>query len=966
MANSTVRNINININGKEVVNSLNGITKAMRETNRDLRNLNKNDADYTEQLKKHQDTIEQLKVHQKAFKEEIYDTTEAVKESTKELNASSFSMQNFIGALTSGDLEGVRDEFKNLGNGIGSVTKQAIAFIATPIGATIAVVTKYWYDYNTEMEKSLKVTKQFTGLAGDELEAVGVKVNGIVERTGASQKEVLTAVQALVKDFGLSYDEAFNQINLGYERAGASAEDFFDNTAEYSSFLAQAGYSADEFFAIMQSGAENGVYKDKILDSIKEVDLRLKEMPNSASESLTNAFGQKFTDTISNGVRTGSLNTKQALEMISNEAERTGLNLQQKGQLIADVFGSAGEDAGGFEKVIASINSGLDKAGAGLTELEQAQMESVAAQDEMNQAFADLFHSTDGGFSVMKAQLMEGVYKGITAIVNGVIGAYNGFVNLYNSSSAFAGTMNTIGAVGKLVFNALSNGIKNIGEGFRGLVSIVGAIFKGDFSAIPDIWKNTMNSIKENTVSAAKESAKNFVDAWNGENLKLKTIERNVVDNVSTTNTSTTLSTDNTSKSVDTKAQKELEREQKKQEKLKELFEKGEAEIDEILLRSREQRENARLQGIAREEAEITNKYAKEIEKYKGHTERIKELEAARDAEIAEARRVRAEQYRLEAEAIEQQNEITKRENEFERQAEQARSAEERALIMIEKTREIALMQLAVEQEMELARVENVEGSESLILAIKEKYALQAGRINADAARAQEQIEKQKVEWTNLSEQARLNIIKDVFSQTAEAFNEGTGAWKAAKIAETTVATYQAAQNAEASASLIPGIGYILGPIMAGIAVVSGLKKVQKIAQTPIAKMPTHFYGGYTGDGTGNFGGDEYGAFTGYVHANEWVSPAVMTQSPRYAPIINWLDNERQMMLNGGSSGNSNPFIDPTVLVALATSVNQLNAVLENGIEARTRFGYEDVEKMQNLQKELNQTKQNAIISNGN
>ncbi len=1033
MSKEVVRNINININGKEVVNSMSGITKALRETNRDLRNLNKNDADYTEQLKKHRDRITELKARQAEFKNEIYDTSKAIKESTKEINSSSFSIQNFMSSLTSGDFEGVHEEFKNLGNGIGNVTKQALLFIATPIGATIAVlagiaaVTKIWYDYNTEMEQSLKITKQFTGLAGEELEAVGVKVNGIVERTGASQKEVLTAVQALVKDFGLSYDQAFAKINLGYERAGASAEDFFDNTAEYSPFLAQAGYSADEFFAIMQAGAENGVYKDKILDSIKEVDLRLKEMPASASEALTNAFGQNFTDTISRGVKTGEISTKQALELITKEADKTGLNFQQKGQLIADVFSAAGEDAGGFEKVIASINSGLDKVGAGLTEVEQAQMDSVAAQDEMNQAFADLFHTSDGGFSVMKAQLMEGVYKGITYIINGVIDVYNWFVNLYNSSSAFAGTMNTIGAIGKMVFNNLMMGIKNIGNGFKGIGSIIEAVFKGDFSAIPTIWKDTMNNIKDTTIATAKESAKNFVDAWNGENPKLKTIERNVVDNVSTNNTVTNTTGNNNGGNGKSKEQLQAEKkaaeafkkgeeeidkllqdslnkrealrldgfEKEKQQietKYAQLFEKykthatrlkdlesardaeiaaaraeGEAEIDEIVKSSQEQIELSKLKGIAREEASITNKYAKEIEKFKGHTEKLKELEAQRDAEIQALKDANRLTSLEQANNIETENTILKAELEAELEAEKIANFEERALFMLQRQQEIAELELEIERNkvLEKARINGASAEE--IAAINANFDLKKEKSQRDFAKAEEKLNNDKVKWTELTEEQKLNSIKGALSSAAEAFNEGSTAWKAAKIAETTITTYQSATSAFNSLANIPIVGTVLGAAAAALAVASGLKNIQKISQTPLQKMPTsHFYGGFTGDEDKNLGGDKYGAYTGYVHANEWVSPAVMTQSPRYAPIINWLDNERQMMLNGGSSGNSNPLIDTSVLVTLATAVNHLNEVLSSGIEARTNFGYEEVEKMQNLQKELNQTKQNAIISNGN
>lgn len=153
MSKQEVRNIRINVNGKEVVNSMAGITKALRETNRDLRNLNKNDADYTEQLKIHNARITELKAKQKEFREEIYGTSKALRDSKKDIDAGTFSFQNFMGALMSGDVQGLYDELQLLCNGIGNVTKQALAFIATPIGAAITlltgivVATKYWYDY---------------------------------------------------------------------------------------------------------------------------------------------------------------------------------------------------------------------------------------------------------------------------------------------------------------------------------------------------------------------------------------------------------------------------------------------------------------------------------------------------------------------------------------------------------------------------------------------------------------------------------------------------------------------------------------------------------------------------------------------------------------------------------------------------------------------------------------------------
>src|SRR5690606_31844249 len=103
-----------------------------------------------------------------------------------------------------------------------------------------------------------------------------------------------------------------------------------------------------------------------------------------------------------------------------------------------------------------------------------------------------------------------------------------------------------------------------------------------DFSAIPSLWADTMDKMAQNTLETAKKSAKNFVDAWNGENPKLKKIERNTVENV-VTNTTDNVITGGGNSNNKGKTDKELEAARKKQARLKELFDKGEKEIDEIL-----------------------------------------------------------------------------------------------------------------------------------------------------------------------------------------------------------------------------------------------------------------------------------------------------------------------------------------------------------------------------------------------
>lgn len=947
---TTVRNIHININGKEVVNSFAGISKAIRETHRDIANLNKNDADYNEQLAKHQARLVELRGRYSQFRDEMKGTSETMKKSSKEIENSNFSILNFFNAIKSGDVQGLTDEFQNLSGGIANVAKSSLAFAATPIGAIITsltgivVATNYWLDYNNEMQRSTRILQQITGLTGEALEDVTARTRAFADYAEEDLKTVAASVNAVAKAYNIDYVEALKMVERGYVRGGEVAEDFFDNTSEYISQFKNAGYSAEEFFSILEQGVKNGTYKDKIVDAIKEMDLRLKEFSNSTRESLENAFGETFTNNLAQGISSGAITTKSAIQMINEEADRVGLNFQQKQQVVADVFGSMGEDAGGFNAVLDTINDGLNNTYRELTDIEQAQLDVIKASEDLEVALAQLFNVSGGGFEVMKADLQVIVLNWLTSLVQRI----NALI--------------TLSKIVILTWYTFKDSIAEAAKALFGLGDVWERVLDFDLKGAKDALKRNFSEASD----IVKDGRKKIVAIINSQNAELLQSFYATPDNENSTsggeNTGTNNNKNKGSGGNDKRAEREAERLRKQKEREQEIWDKGEKEIDAILKRSQEQRELMHLNALQREEAQINSRFAKEIEKYSEHTDRIVELEAARDAEIQAVR----ERYQAEslarAEEIEQQNLLTKAELEAELEAENITKFEERSLFMLDRMHQIAMMELDIEREKQLQKLEIAGATAEEIAALEERFALQKQKMQQDHDRAEKQLRTQQVDWTKLTENQKLDAIKGAFNGAAEAFNEGSGAWKAAKIGETTIATYQSATNAYNSLAGIPIVGPALGAAAAALAVVTGLKNVQKISNTPLNKMPTHYFGGPTGsEGIGM--SDGYGAITGMVHANEWVSPAFMTQSPRYAPIINWLENERQMQLSGVAGSSSNPFFDHPVFQALAIGVNHLTDTLSNGIVAHTYYGYEDVEKMENIKKEVEQSKSNAKIS---
>lgn len=105
---------------------------------------------------------------------------------------------------------------------------------------------------------------------------------------------------------------------------------------------------------------------------------------------------------------------------------------------------------------------------------------------------------------------------------------------------------------------------------------------------------------------------------------------------------------------------------------------------------------------------------------------------------------------------------------------------------------------------------------------------------------------QQKIDATRL--QGTQSFLTTLASMQGTQSKKGAAIAKAAAIAQATISTYQAATGAYASAAAIPYIGWLLGPVAAGAAVVAGLANISKIRSTN--------YGAYRTGGEFTVGGN--------------------------------------------------------------------------------------------------------------
>lgn len=796
-------------------------TKQLSAESKKLKTIMKELDPSTSEWKQYNQELAAITNRQFELRKELRDTSRELGYQDSAITTLTSGFATMFSGLKSGNFADVKTGFADIKSGIGGATKAALAFIATPIGATIAALAgiglaaKSWFDYNSAVVESLRLTQQITGLTDQAADQARIRGEALSETFGVDFKETMETAATLAQQFDISFTEAFDSIEDGLVRGQKNNDEFFDSLKEYPVLFNQAGFSVKEFASVVEAGYDLKIYSDKLPDAIKEASLSLTEQTKATRDALTNAFGASFTNDILKRVRTGETSVKDALAEISAQADKTGLNMQQNAQLTADVFKGAGEDAGGAIKVFEALNVALGENQRSLTESERLTQEQVKATTELKQVSSALFSTGDKGFGLLidKAKLFG--TKMLVDILKAGINVYNWFVDLNNESRVFSGILKTLGVIATAPFKIIGEAISLVKNQFKSLGTIVEGIFTFDMDKIKEGFNQGLSNIGEsitNLKNKAVEDAKAINDAFSGNNK----FERKTLDDFVTTET--TVTKDKTAKPTNTYSSE--------QDAKAEAFKKAEEEITRIILAEREKRRIDALTGINKELALIDQKYAADLEKYKEHGDKIEELEKLRDeekealklqreAELADKLKSQREQRELEEEALR-----------LEKEALAAQTEEEKMNLLLERTQFIASEQLRIEEEKELARLNVIGATEAEISEVKKRYLLENKKLK-------DEIDKKSFENEQTLTKARLDNYANLFGNITSLLGKNTAAGKAAAIAQSTINTYQGITEVWSTKSTLPEPFATISRIAnTAVVLASGLQAVSSIKQT--------------------------------------------------------------------------------------------------------------------------------------
>lgn len=335
-------------------------------------------------------------------------------------------LSGILNGGTLGDLAG--DRADELLGGLAQIpiAHLAIAGSAVQLAQTMGAVNQEFDRYNHLVEQVGSVTEASIPEASAHIKAFS-------EESGESFDIILNNANAMVMAFGGDIPTAIEAMRKGIQAGGDLNGQFLDQIREYPKLLSNAGFSMEEFIALIVEQQRRGIYDDKLIDTIKEANIALSEFTDTQRDALETAFGADFADTIYNKINVEGATTKEIIQDIRDESEKVGLTQAEMGQITADVFKAAGEDAGGLQELIEAIGTAgemsFDSLVIGSSEYVREQDKVYEAQVRINTAqarFAQLVNTPllSNALTNVKAALWEAINASIEYGTELVYGEY--------------------------------------------------------------------------------------------------------------------------------------------------------------------------------------------------------------------------------------------------------------------------------------------------------------------------------------------------------------------------------------------------------------------------------------------------------------------------------------------------------------------------------------------------------------
>ena len=286
--------------------------------------------------------------------------------------------------------------FKRFEGGLSSLAKKA----GPALGVIFAADQLIQYGRELiKLERSyaklFRTVNQYSNLEGKALDKAAARIQSLSKVYNKSTEDLTQSINSFSKQLDIDFIEALELVEKGFILGADAGGDFLSKLEEYPVQFKNAKLSAQDFVRFAVQEVRGGVFNDKLLDTVKELGLRLREL-NKAQRDALKPLGEDFSRRIVKDLQTGGRSIVDIFNDIIKKSKEVGLNIQQVQTIIADLGGGALEDLGGVEEAYEQITAAIELNLEASSDLEKRNEALLASTTKLADEEARLARNLEG------------------------------------------------------------------------------------------------------------------------------------------------------------------------------------------------------------------------------------------------------------------------------------------------------------------------------------------------------------------------------------------------------------------------------------------------------------------------------------------------------------------------------------------------------------------------------------------
>ncbi len=283
-----------------------------------------------------------------------------------------------------------------------------------------------------------------TGQTGDALQETTKDALLMRDAFGYDIGESVQSVDTMMKQFGITSDQAFSLLTQGAQDGLDKSGDLMDTANEYANQFKSLGFSAEDMFDTLAAGSKNGAFNlDKVGDAVKEFNIRSKDGSKTSTQAFE-ALGLNA-DKMMHTFAAGGPAAKQAftdimsmLGDIQDPVQRNTIGVALMGSQFEDLEASTISAMGGAKSMFDQTKDKMDELNAAKISSPGQALSMLGRQLETNllipfgqkllpyiKQFSDWVTANQPQIEALANTLADGVGQAFTAIADGAKSVYD-------------------------------------------------------------------------------------------------------------------------------------------------------------------------------------------------------------------------------------------------------------------------------------------------------------------------------------------------------------------------------------------------------------------------------------------------------------------------------------------------------------------------------------------------------------